>query len=96
MKKLIVVWSIFFFSLLYSFPAESLNRNAMLIKILNEVQILKEKSAQQETKLNEILSVLSKQHEEYQKQISAQDEETVKLLKDIKDLIQQLRGQYDD
>ena len=55
MKNWVVVLSVLVFSLFYCFPAESVNRNVMLIKILNEVKVLSEKSAKQDKKIDEIL-----------------------------------------
>jgi len=90
MKKCIIGSSVVIFSLLTCFPAESVNQNAVLIKISNEVKALTEKTTQRENKLDEILNILSKQQEEYRKQVRPNNEETVKLLKEIKDLLQKI------
>jgi len=96
MKRSIVIGLVFIFSLLVCFPAESVNRNAMLIKILNEVDELKVKSTQQEKKMDEILSIISERQDKNRKQIRAHDERSAKLLKDIRNLLQQLKDLEDD
>jgi hypothetical protein len=92
MKKLVILWFVIVFSLFTCLPAYAVNQNVMLIKIFDEVQALKEKSALQEQKLNEILKILSKKKGENQEKIIPRDEESLRLLKEIRGLLWQLKN----
>jgi len=96
MKKFIIIIMAMVFSFIYSIPAESVNQNVLLYKIINEVELLTEKNAHQEEKLDKILNILSKELEGDQEEMSAADEGSDKLLKEIKKLLQQLIDQKDN